>query len=99
MSEASLIISRCGYSTVMDLAVLKKKSILVPTPGQAEQEYLAKHLMQRNFALCIPQHKFRLEQALDLSANFNYQLDAFTPEDHLDSAIDQFISMVRKGNQ
>lgn len=96
MSEASLIISRCGYSTVMELAVLKKKSILVPTPGQAEQEYLAKHLVQRNFALCIPQQKFRLEQALDLSAKFNYQLDAFTPEDHLSRAIDQFISLVRK---
>ena len=93
MSEASVIISRCGYSTVMDLAVLKKKSVLVPTPGQTEQEYLAKHLMERNFALCIPQQKFRLGQALDLSRNFNYQLESFTPQNHLGEAVQEFISL------
>ncbi|HEY0042059.1 MAG TPA: glycosyltransferase, partial [Flavisolibacter sp.] len=51
IKSASLVISRCGYSTVMDLAILKKKSILIPTPGQTEQEYLAKHLFAMNFAL------------------------------------------------
>lgn len=39
--NARLIISRTGYSTLMDLLVLKKKAILIPTPGQLEQEYLA----------------------------------------------------------
>jgi UDP-N-acetylglucosamine transferase subunit ALG13 len=70
--EASLVIARCGYSTVMDLAVLKKKSILIPTPGQTEQEYLAKYLMERNFAFCVEQKKFRLKHALDLARNFVY---------------------------
>jgi UDP:flavonoid glycosyltransferase YjiC (YdhE family) len=37
---AKFIISRSGYSTVMDLKVLNKKSLLTATPGQAEQEYL-----------------------------------------------------------
>ncbi|MGZ3854107.1 MAG: glycosyltransferase [Flavisolibacter sp.] len=95
MSEASMIISRCGYSTVMDLAVLKKKSVLVPTPGQTEQEYLARHLVKNNFALCIPQQKFRLQQALSLSGNFNYQQAAFGPEDHLDGALEEFLSLAR----
>ena len=72
IKNASLVISRCGYSTVMDLAVLNKKSILIPTPGQTEQEYLAKHLMQRNLALCIEQHKFRLKNALALCESFPY---------------------------
>jgi UDP-N-acetylglucosamine:LPS N-acetylglucosamine transferase len=52
---------------------MQKKSILVPTPGQAEQEYLAEHLMQHNLALCIPQSKFRLAGALDLAAGFPYE--------------------------
>lgn len=73
MEEAAFIISRCGYSTVMDLAVLKKKSILVPTPGQTEQEYLAAHLMKSGFALCIPQTKFKLLPALELAKGFSYR--------------------------
>lgn len=71
--KASYVISRCGYSTIMDLAVVKKKSILVPTPGQTEQEYLAKHLSTINFALCINQNRFRLDAALDLAASFPYR--------------------------
>jgi hypothetical protein len=39
--EADLILSRNGYSTLMDLAVLGKKAILIATPGQSEQMYLA----------------------------------------------------------
>jgi predicted glycosyltransferase len=33
MEKADWVISRPGYSTVMDLAKLQKKSILIPTPG------------------------------------------------------------------
>jgi hypothetical protein len=38
--ESRSIISRCGYSTLMDLKILKKDAILIPTKGQKEQEYL-----------------------------------------------------------
>ncbi|MDF3028528.1 MAG: glycosyltransferase 28 domain protein [Fluviicola sp.] len=41
IASAETIISRNGYSTLMDLQFLKKKAILVHTPGQLEQEYLA----------------------------------------------------------
>ena len=40
--NASKIISRSGYSTIMDLHFLKKSFEMYPTKGQAEQEYLAK---------------------------------------------------------
>jgi len=43
MSRASYIISRSGYSTVMDITKLQKKAVFVPTPGQTEQEYLANY--------------------------------------------------------
>ncbi|MFZ2900266.1 MAG: glycosyltransferase [Saprospiraceae bacterium] len=39
--ESEVIVSRSGYSTIMDLAVMGKKALLVATPGQPEQEYLA----------------------------------------------------------
>jgi UDP:flavonoid glycosyltransferase YjiC (YdhE family) len=74
IAHASLVIGRCGYSTVMDLAHLQKRSILIPTPGQTEQEYLAKHLMQKNFALCVEQKKFKLKNVLALAENFPYQI-------------------------
>jgi UDP:flavonoid glycosyltransferase YjiC (YdhE family) len=38
--KARKIISRCGYTTLMDLSVLKVPFSLTPTPGQREQEYL-----------------------------------------------------------
>ena len=44
INKSRMVICRAGYSSIMDLYKLKKPAILVPTPGQTEQEYLAKHL-------------------------------------------------------
>jgi hypothetical protein len=41
---SKLIICRSGYSTLMDLAIVGGTVLLVPTPGQTEQIYLAKWL-------------------------------------------------------
>ncbi|MNW08839.1 hypothetical protein D3C71_2056980 [compost metagenome] len=41
IASAETIISRNGYSTLMDLQFLNKKAVLIPTSGQLEQEYLA----------------------------------------------------------
>jgi uncharacterized protein (TIGR00661 family) len=71
--KASMVISRSGYSTVMDLAALQKRSILIPTPGQTEQEYLARHLMKQNLAFCVDQSKFRLKTVLAMARQFSYQ--------------------------
>ena len=70
--KADFIISRSGYSTVMDIAALQKKSILIPTPGQTEQEYLADHLMKKQFAFCIDQKKFSLLENTQAAKRFEY---------------------------
>jgi len=57
---------------VMDLAVLQKKSVLVPTPGQSEQEYLADYLTEKKWACCLPPVKFSLPLALEKAAAFDY---------------------------
>ncbi|MEM9050657.1 MAG: glycosyltransferase [Bacteroidota bacterium] len=44
IQACELVISRSGYSSVMDLMGRAKSILLVPTPGQTEQEYLAEHL-------------------------------------------------------
>lgn len=47
--ESDLIISRSGYTTVMDLITLNSSALLIPTPGQTEQEYLARYLTESGF--------------------------------------------------
>ncbi|MBK8052256.1 MAG: glycosyltransferase [Saprospiraceae bacterium] len=41
LNTSKLLISRSGYSTIMDIHHLDIKAILIPTPGQTEQEYIA----------------------------------------------------------
>ena len=65
-NESSLVITRSGYSTIMDLAALGKKAFFVPTPGQTEQEYLAKKFQLSLVAPQISQHKFTLDKLIDL---------------------------------
>lgn len=58
ISQSNIIIARSGYSTIMDLAVLGKKAFLIPTPGQFEQEYLAKKLNEKLIAPFTTQQNF-----------------------------------------
>lgn len=62
--KSDVIISRGGYSTLMDLAVLNKRCIFVPTPGQTEQEYLVKELGKKQLVVAGTQHTFQLAEAL-----------------------------------
>jgi len=73
MGMAEYVISRSGYSTVMDIVTTGKKSILIPTPGQTEQEYLAKFLTQNKIALGIGQKNFSLADSLQRAFEFNYK--------------------------
>jgi len=50
INQSELVLARSGYSTIMDLAVLGKKAFFIPTPGQYEQEYLAKILSKNLIA-------------------------------------------------
>ena len=70
IEAADLVIARSGYSTVMDMAALGKKAIFIPTPGQTEQEYLAKRAMARGIAFCMKQSDFNLARGLQQSARF-----------------------------
>lgn len=70
IQNADIILSRSGYSTVMDLASLGKKVIFVPTPGQTEQEYLAELFMKKGIAFSQTQSSFDLKIALEKSKNY-----------------------------
>lgn len=62
ITNAHYIISRSGYTTVMDCIQLNKKAIFIPTPGQTEQEYLAKHLEDLGYFATVAQHEIDLRK-------------------------------------
>lgn len=62
INKSELVISRSGYTTLLDLTILDKKVFFVPTPGQYEQEYLAKRLKGLGIAPYCDQNKFRVEK-------------------------------------
>ncbi len=70
MQSASYIISRPGYSTLMDLATIGCNSIFIPTPGQTEQEYLAKTMKVKGIAYSESQKDFDLSNAIEQSKGY-----------------------------
>ncbi len=64
--RASLIVCRSGYTSLMDLLILRKKAILIPTPGQDEQEYLARQFAERPGFLIRSQDELQLDEDLPL---------------------------------
>jgi len=62
--EAAAIVCRAGYSSVMDLACLDRTALLVPTPGQTEQEYLAAFLANQGSFARMDQGSFTIPAAL-----------------------------------
>lgn len=63
--NADWVISRGGYSTVMDMAYLGAKCVFIPTPGQYEQVVLARDLATAGFAVNIPANRLSVESLLD----------------------------------
>jgi uncharacterized protein (TIGR00661 family) len=70
---SALVIGRAGYSTVMDLIKLKKKSVLIPTPGQMEQQYIAGFLSGKKLAYVVHQNNFSLRQINEHTCSFPFQ--------------------------
>ena len=64
LSETEVIISRSGYTTLMDLANTRHKAILCPTPGQYEQIYLADRLDHMGQCVYVRQDHLDLQKAL-----------------------------------
>jgi len=61
LSSCALFISRNGYSTLMDIFKAQAPSVLFPTKGQAEQEYLSKNLEQTLNFKCRDLEQFELK--------------------------------------
>jgi UDP-N-acetylglucosamine:LPS N-acetylglucosamine transferase len=79
-NESALVLSRSGYTTVMDLAKLGKKCFFIPTPGQFEQEYLAKKYKKEGIVPYAKQEKFTIENL--------YEVDLYRGLEHYHADLD-----------
>ncbi len=57
---AKVIIARAGYSTIMDLLTIGRSAIIIPTPGQTEQEYIAQWLNEKGLFYAVDQDRMEL---------------------------------------
>ncbi len=71
IKSAKLIICRPGYSSLMDLACFGIPALIVPTPGQTEQEYLAKLMDQKKIHLSMNQNQLDLKAAINSISNYS----------------------------
>ncbi len=71
MNRAKFVICRSGYTSMMELAELRKKhGLFIPTPGQTEQEYLSWYYQKQGWF--HSQSQYSLNLAEDIPAARGY---------------------------
>jgi uncharacterized protein (TIGR00661 family) len=84
LNDSDIIICRSGYTSIMEMTAMGKKSILIPTPGQPEQEYLGNYVSLFPNFYCVKQEDFSIEKMADFTKNLqNY---AFSQDKNLRKA-------------
>lgn len=70
-AESQHIICRSGYTGIMEMAATGRSAWLVPTPGQTEQEYLARHLKGKYGFNSVRQEQLDVQQIMEAAATQN----------------------------
>jgi UDP-N-acetylglucosamine:LPS N-acetylglucosamine transferase len=94
--KSEFVICRSGYSSIMDIVKLEKKSIVIPTPGQTEQEYLADYLFAKQIVFRADQKDFLLNDALNKAKKFSYNKYENIDESLMEKAVEDLIISIRK---
>ena len=91
MNRAKFIIARSGYSTIMELVELNKtKVLLVPTPGQPEQEYLADYHEKKKYFHHASQYRLKLRRDIGRSNKFKGFSSPWTTEE----SVQRFVEII-----
>jgi uncharacterized protein (TIGR00661 family) len=90
LNRSKLVISRSGYSTIMDLAVIGTKALMVPTPGQIEQEYLSEYHNKKNTFYSVNQDNIDLEKDIEI-AN---KATGITRKCNVDDSVENIIEII-----
>jgi len=91
IAASEVFIGRSGYSTVMDLARLGKRALLIPTPGQTEQEYLAEKLLDESVFFTQKQHELDIETGIAEAKKRSGLQGDFFDKKSLTTAIESFL--------
>lgn len=75
IAQSEIIITRSGYTSIMDLSHLNKKAFFIPTPGQYEQEYLAQYLKDQLIAPFSKQEDFKIENLSEINSYKGFDVD------------------------
>lgn len=67
INESEFVLCRSGYTTILDLTKLQKKAFFIPTPGQFEQEYLAKKIKKQGLVPSVKQNSFKIDDLNQIS--------------------------------
>lgn len=94
MASSAIVISRSGYTTVMELCRMQKRAILIPTPGQTEQEYLATYLQQKKWALAADQDLMDVGELLKKAEEMDFQFPHKDME-HYKKVVDTFLQQIK----
>ena len=97
MQQSEIVIARSGYTTIMDLIKLGKKGDTGATPGQTEQEYLSKYLMQKKYFYSMDQDDFSLETAIDRASSFPFITPQLSFDDYK-KVVSEFVLSLKTGN-
>lgn len=92
--DAETIVCRSGYSSMMDLAAIGKNAIVVPTPGQTEQEYLAIKLQASKWMVYQSQDDFNIISGMEALKNCKPFL--IENNTNLDLIISNFLDTLKK---
>lgn len=90
--ESSVFIGRSGYSTVMDLARLGNPALLIPTPGQTEQEYLATKFLRENVFFMQKQNELNLGEGIMEAKKLTGLQGVFFDEKAVENAVATFLA-------
>ncbi len=90
--KSSVFIGRSGYSTVMDLARLGKPALLIPTPGQTEQEYLAAKFLRENVFYTQKQNALNLGVGILEAKKLTGLQGVFFDEKAVENAVATFLA-------
>ena len=71
MNRAKFIVCRSGYTSMMEIAELRKRrALFIPTPGQTEQEYLSWYYQSRGWFLSSGQYDIDLARDIPRTTSF-----------------------------
>ncbi len=90
MNRAKMVICRSGYTTLMELAELGKLAMLVPTPGQTEQEYLARYHHFGGRFYSVTQQNMNLKADVDLATRY----PGYNPTHNTEESVARFIEAI-----